>query len=464
MSAHSHFREENMQQEKALIRIIHNIFGQISMPALAALTIALALIMLSIAILLLFKSRKALSDGMRLGDMRVFLPVLIIVLSFPTMSGCQDMTKGYQDMTNNATASTSAGNTIAAADDTALTTAGDTAQSPEPKRPLIIKHGWEFPTVTFVAENIREMEKRPVDGIAIRMDDSMSERVMRTIPISYEMFAKNLRPLADLNSPTLKHNFIIVFATPAGNIFDKGWDVVAQNFGNLARAAKEVGLEGIFFDIEEYFGESLQYPANCGNDKTVEEARSKMRERGRQIMAAMRAEWSDVRFLSTHGPYLSDSATFKYLGENGMILNDVAWANVLNTSLLVGMMQSAYGTDAKFIDGGEIYEARTLEHFEAVKHWQKDGMAENSEVIPDEFRSKWSGALSSSFGIYDACSDMDIDTWKSTIINALKTADDYIWLYSEKYDWWKEENCWPDTPLPQEWDDATREAWQAVSK
>ena len=47
-------------------------------------------------------------------------------------------------------------------------------------------------------------------------------------------------------------------------------------------------------------------------------------------MDAMRAEWSDVRFLSTHGPYLSDSATFQYLRDNGMYLNDVAWANVLN--------------------------------------------------------------------------------------------------------------------------------------
>lgn len=347
-----------------------------------------------------------------------------------------------------------------------LTTAVDTEASPEPipepKKPFVIKHGWEFPTVSFVAANIRKMEKRPVDGVAIRMDDKLSEKVMRTEPVSYEQFAKNLAPLANLNSPTLKHNFIIVFATPAGNIFDDGWDVVAQNFGNLAKAAKEVGVDGIFFDIEEYFGESLVYPTNCGEDKTVEEARSKMRERGRQIMDAMRAEWSDVRFLSTHGPYLSDSATFQYLRDNGMYLNDVAWANVLNTSLLVGMMQSAYGTEATFIDGGEVYEARTLEHFQAVKYWQKEGMAKNSEVIPDDFRSVWSEALSSSFGIYDDCSDMDVDVWKSTIINALKTADDYIWLYSERYDWWNEVNCWPDTPLPEEWEDATREALQTA--
>ena len=57
---------------------------------------------------------------------------------------------------------------------------------------------------------------------------------------------------------------------------------------------------------------------------------------------------------------------------------------------------------------------------------------------------------------------MDVDVWKSTIINALKTADDYIWLYSERYDWWNEVNCWPDTPLPEEWEDATREALQTA--
>jgi hypothetical protein len=402
-------------------------------------------------ILHISKHGKYLYTSKRFFKVRVLLLVLLICASFPAMTGCQDKKKGSQDIMETVPT---------------LTTAADTEANPEPipepKRPFVIKHGWEFPTVSFVAANIRKMEKRPVDGVAIRMDDKLSEKVMRTVPVTYEQFAENLRPLANLNSPTLKHNFIIVFATPAGNIFDDGWDVVAQNFGNLAKAAKEVGVDGIFFDIEEYFGESLVYPTNCGEDKTVEEARSKMRERGRQIMDAMRAEWSDVRFLSTHGPYLSDSATFHYLRDNGMYLNDVAWANVLNTSLLVGMMQSAYGTEATFIDGGEIYEARTLEHFQAVKYWQKEGMAENSEIIPDDFRSVWSDALSSSFGIYDDCSDMDVDVWKSTIINALKTADDYIWLYSERYDWWKEVDCWPDTPLPEEWDNATREALQAV--
>lgn len=357
-----------------------------------------------------------------------FLAVLALVFSIPMLSRSQDMASSF-----------------------------------EPKRPLLIKHGWEFPSVSFVAENIRTMEKRPVDGVAIRMDDNLSEKVMRTVPVSYEEFAENLLPLASLNSPTLKHNFIIVFATPAGNIFDEGWDVVAQNFGNLAKAAKEVGLEGIFFDIEEYFGDSLIYPVNCGENKTVEEARSKMRERGRQIMDAMRAQWSDVRFLSTHGPYLSDSATFLYLRDNGMDVNDVAWANVLNASLLVGMMQSAYGTEAKFIDGGEFYEARTVEQFQAIKYWQKEGMAMHSEIIPDDFRPCWSQALSSSFGIYDDCNDMDAAMWKATIINALKVADDYVWLYSERYDWWREENCWPEKPLPKEWEDAARQAVQAAS-
>ncbi|MGI6172521.1 MAG: hypothetical protein ACOYI8_01325 [Christensenellales bacterium] len=393
----------------------------------------LALIALGVAVFLPFKRIRALTVGECTGKMRGILGIVLIAF-------CVSAMLRYQGIA-----------------------IGESMPSPEPQRPLLVKHGWEFPTVTFVSENIRTMEKRPVDGVAISMDDNLSEKVMRTEPISYAQFAENLRPLAKLNSPTLKHNFIIVFATPAGNIFEEGWDVVVQNFGNLARAAKEVGVEGIFFDIEEYFGDALVYPTNCGEDKTVEEARSKMRERGRQIMDAMRAEWSDVRFLSTHGPYLSDSATFQFLAENGMPANDVAWANVMNASLLVGMMQSAYGTEARFIDGGEFYGARTLEQFQAIKYWQKDGMAKYSEIIPEDFRPYWSNALSSSFGIYDACDDMDAATWKSTVTNALKTADDYVWLYSERYDWWREENCWPETPLPEAWDDATKEALQAAN-
>lgn len=195
-------------------------------------------------------------------------------------------------------------------------------------------------------------------------------------------------------------------------------------------------------------------------------------------MDVMRAYWRDVRFLSTHGPYLSDSATFQFLTDHGMRMpampdTDVAWANLLGSSLLVGMMQSAYDTEAKFIDGGEFYEARTLEQFQTIKYWQKDGMKAYSVMIPDDFRPYWSDATSSSFGIYDQplfnwdtkeiIADMDVVTWKSTIINALKTADDYVWLYSERYDWWRTENCWPETPLPDAWDEATKEARQAAS-
>lgn len=226
-----------MKQVLAAAKMIDTHVGKTGMTPPFVLIIMLALAMLSVLFPSLFKRCEASFAGKRPGKVNGFRLILLIVFSFSIMLQCQAMAP-------------------AAA-------AGKAAPNPDPKRPLLIKHGWEFPSVTFVSENIRTMEKRPVDGVVISMDDDLSGKVMSTTPVSYEEFAENLRPLAGLNSPTLKHNFVIVFATPAGNIFDEGWDVVAQNFGNLAKAAKETGLEGIFFDIEEYFGDSLIYPANC---------------------------------------------------------------------------------------------------------------------------------------------------------------------------------------------------------
>ncbi|HHX54219.1 MAG TPA: hypothetical protein GX704_04845, partial [Clostridiales bacterium] len=123
------------------------------------------------------KHGKDLYTSERFFQVRVLLLVLLICASFPAMTGCQDKKKGSQDIMETVPT---------------LTTAVDTEASPEPipepKKPFVIKHGWEFPTVSFVAANIRKMEKRPVDGVAIRMDDKLSEKVMRTEPVSYEQF------------------------------------------------------------------------------------------------------------------------------------------------------------------------------------------------------------------------------------------------------------------------------------
>src|SRR5690625_7283011 len=97
------------------------------------------------------------------------------------------------------------------------------------------------------------MERMPFDGVVMRMGDGLSSAVQRQEPVGHEVFRNALAPLKNADLKSLKHNFLIVYSTPAGDIFDN-WSTPLDNYSNMAKAASATDLEGIFFDNEECFG------------------------------------------------------------------------------------------------------------------------------------------------------------------------------------------------------------------
>jgi hypothetical protein len=321
-------------------------------------------------------------------------------------------------------------------------------------RPLLIKHGLDIPYPNFVKSNIANMEKMPFNGLTITLG-SNSSKVQTQNAISYDTFNTALAPIAQTTFTKLKHNFVMIYSAPAGDLYGD-WTIPISNFANIAKAAKGAGLEGIFYDIEEYFGSSLRYPENCVG-RTVLECQNQAQLRGKQIMDAIRSTWPEARVIVSFGPWVSESATANNIP--GVPYNDVSWANQLPGPFVVGMVESTVGTNAKVLDGGEIYTARTKTQFSTIKSWQKDGMPAKSNLIPASLKPQWPTLISSSFGIYDQPwqgVSMDSLIWQNTITNALATADDYVWAYTERYDWWG--TGWPTTPVPTEWINATANA------
>jgi PKD repeat protein len=336
------------------------------------------------------------------------------------------------------------------------TTTTVTATTPAPAGgKLLIKHGWDVPWPGFVKANVASMEKMPFDGLTVAMSNGLGSKVQSQTPVSYEAFSAELAPMAETKFTTLRHNFVMAYSAPAGDLFGD-WTVPLSNFTNLARAANGAGLTGVFYDTEEYFGAGMQYPSNCAG-RTVAECQAQAQLRGRQVMDAMRGVWPEVRVLTSYGAWLSDPGTAANLP--GVPYNDVAWANQLMGSFLIGMAGSAAGTAARVIDGGEIYTPRTQSQFATVKAWQKQGMAAKSTLIPSSLKPQWAATVSAGFGVYDMPWQgvgMDVATWQTTLANALATADEYVWTYTERHDWWG--SGWPTTPVPPEWVEATRAA------
>ena len=314
-------------------------------------------------------------------------------------------------------------------------------------RPLLLKHGWDVPYPAYVRSHIAAMDTMPFDGLTISIP-GLGDKVQRQAPVSYDQFRTALAPLVGLPATRLTHNYVTAYATPAGSVFSD-WSVPVANFANLARAARGAGVEGIFFDNEAYFGSVYDFPGDCPGH-TLVECQDQMRLRGRQVMDAMRAVWPEVRILAAYGAWVSDPATAEALSPY-LPYNDVSFANELMGPFVVGMAQSAAGTSASVVDGGEIYSPRSTLQFGRVADWSRQGMA-TSPLVPAGLAASWPQTVRPGVAIFDQPwlgLPMDRTIFASTVRNALLSSASVVWLYTERYDWWG--SGWPTTPVPSDW-------------
>jgi hypothetical protein len=151
-------------------------------------------------------------------------------------------------------------------------------------------------------ENIDHIESMPFDGVVMNIPDvsghamgkgrrlngdvSVSSSIMMGTSISYDFICSRLKPL-DGAFKKYTHNFACIFTDRPQDFFDD-WNIQIDNWRNMARAIKEFGFRGIFFDNEEYLRKIWRYPDTCDyKEKTLEEYQDQTTRVGRQIMEAV---------------------------------------------------------------------------------------------------------------------------------------------------------------------------------
>ena len=145
----------------------------------------------------------------------------------------------------------------------------------------------------------------------------------------------------------------------------------------------------------------------------------------------MVAQFPDLVVLTLHGPYVSEP-------DAPPSLEFPQWqsGNELLGPYFAGFMEGA-GDSACVMDGGELYSLRTAAQFDAAYNWCKNTLpsdAVNSSFIPSALRTVWPSRSCISYGVYDCPfwgQGMDPTILRSTICNALKRADRYVWFYAE---------------------------------
>ncbi len=332
------------------------------------------------------------------------------------------------------------------------------------------------PSTDFVRANIQTMERRAFDGLVIKPlgfgDGSGS--VFRKRASSDLDFAADRENLAATKFVRFKHNFMRINAAQQDGwswLSDPDWAAAETSMRRAANAARAGKLEGFAFDAEPYGMNPWLYTKERYPTSGFEQVSAKVRERGRAFMTAIQAEVPNPTMLL----YFGLSIVRAQQEETGR-LEDAEYA--LLAAFIDGWADVAQ-PGAKIIDGNEgAYYYLHVKDFENGRRFALEARALLSpanrakpqlqvgstvymDLILDLFDptspdcAVWCGVRTTHFlSRSDQLRLLERNTY-----HALKMADEYVWVYSEEVDWWRDApNKWWGGTVPDGAQDALKRA------
>src|SRR5689334_12973278 len=137
----------------------------------------------------------------------------------------------------------------ALADDTALSTPSRALSFPWSKK--LIEYGWDSQTPAFIVEHLREMEKRPFDGLIFRLAGGTD--VLDPKPWDDSKFAADLEAIPKLDWKNFTDNFVAMLAASNEDWEnDEQWANILKHAQQMTRAARLAKCVGVCFDAEPY--------------------------------------------------------------------------------------------------------------------------------------------------------------------------------------------------------------------
>ncbi|MEN6334837.1 MAG: hypothetical protein ABFE01_11290 [Phycisphaerales bacterium] len=314
-------------------------------------------------------------------------------------------------------------------------------------RKKIIEYGWDVPYPGFVRDNIREMEKRPFDGIIFRTDGFNHAFDVR--PWKQADFQPQLETLAQIQWQKFSDNFLTLYAANQWKMDwfnDDQWKVIIENVKLFSLAMHSGRCVGVCFDPEPYGDDPWVYPGQY-KDRSFDELNAQVRHRGRQLITA----------LQEHMPRLAILSFFE-LGLYGDIVDEPdpkvreqrlqkQWMPLL-AAFYMGMLEGA-SPGTVFIDGNEsaYYYENPGEFYRAYHLIRQRALA----LVPENLRAKYNAQVQAGMALYidQALGRRTVPTtghyltpeqqlrfFEHNVYYAMTTSDEYVWCYSERMNWW----------------------------
>ncbi len=311
----------------------------------------------------------------------------------------------------------------------------------------LIEYGWDVPKPSYVAQHIREMEKRPFDGIMMYIPNVRDVFWMKEL--DEEVLAGEMEALKNIEWHKFTDNFITMLARSQMDWFsDADWEWVLRNVGLCARAARVGHCKGLTFDAEPYGTSPWNYSAQVHADaKSFREYERIVRKRGAQFMTRIQQE---LPHPVIHTFYLL--ALFRQIAEQPNPAKReemlIRHSYSLYPAFINGMLDAA-GPDTIITDGNEsaYYYTKPQDYFESYHTIHQTSQS----LIVRRLRSKYRAQVQCAQALYvdhlfgirtnktvaNYMTEQERAQWfEHNVYYALKSSDRYVWLYSERMNWW----------------------------
>lgn len=320
--------------------------------------------------------------------------------------------------------------------------------APQARRVKLIEWGFDQPTPAGLRSSLTAMEKTPFDGVVLAaygLDANgkpldLAWKCWSKEPFTRDQFSAAVRDLKAIHSNRLTDNFLRINVTPGDVDWfdDAGWASICSKAAIASWLCSEGGLKGIMFDTEEYDAKHriFYYQEQPGHQQKAFEAfRDQARKRGREFGAALCSVKADPTILFTYAD------AYHVLQENA----PPPWSTLgLLPAFIDGMLEGA-PTTARFVDAlEEAYGAKDAGTLAKLKQGVKDGR--KMSAIPSVYSSR----MTAGFGLWidkplpggawnaatPATNYFQPEPFGIVLREALKQTDGYVWIYSEKINWW----------------------------
>ncbi len=341
----------------------------------------------------------------------------------------------------------------------------------------LVKLGWDLKPPSYVAEHIREMEKRPFDGILIRPTFGHTFYMADLAEADAEA---EIEAMGKIEWRKFTDNFIYFHCDDNVDWFDDAlWgenSPFLRNIGWCAKAARVGGCVGLAFDPEfVYWGRpycAWKYEwQKHREEKSFAEYERMVRKRGAQYMDRIEEEFPNPVILTLFWismPRFHEAALETDPSRREAILKSDYYG--LLPAFMNGMLEAA-GPGTVIVDGDEhsYYYNNELHYFRTYHGIRQTGQA----LIPEELRGKYRRQVQVGRAVYAdyLCGTMANHT-EATYVTpeeralwvehnaywSLVSSDRYVWFYSERMDWWTGRN------LPGYLEGALRSAKEKVAQ